>query len=214
MTHLLLSLSLLAPNLKPAAPVRPQPIELAVGYEQVIKVSNLSKLALGDERVADVKVMADGELLLLGKGVGHTTLLLWTGKSAPETREVIVRTAKVGAIESSIHEVVADSSGIKVYELNGRVVIAGELYSAHEYGLLKALVGDDVVWMVSMHPVVGRGVVRAIDEALVAEGFHQAHARLVGDKVMLEGQVQDDAERNRAQAIAESVYASWQKTAP
>src|ERR1700722_16352832 len=123
MTHLLLSAALLAAPLKVAAPPRPQPVEISVGYEQIMKVSQLSKLAVGNERVADVHVMGDGQVLLLGREVGRTTLLVWTNKSQPDSYEVIVRSAKVGAIESGIREIVADSSGLKVYELNGRIMV-------------------------------------------------------------------------------------------
>lgn len=55
----------------------PTTIELAVGKMHTLEMGCLTRVAVGDPHIADVKTLGDGELLVIGTSAGETTLLLW-----------------------------------------------------------------------------------------------------------------------------------------
>lgn len=55
------------------------PLLLDVGKLRVLRIECLTRVAVGDPEICDVKTLEDGhgELILVGQKVGETTLLAW-----------------------------------------------------------------------------------------------------------------------------------------
>lgn len=77
-----------AAALTPGQPA-PETLEVARGAYRVLAVPGLTRVAIGDPGVADVKVDGQDSLLVLGAHEGQTTLLVWT-KSARKVYAVVV----------------------------------------------------------------------------------------------------------------------------
>jgi Flp pilus assembly secretin CpaC len=79
----------LAPG--PASPRETEePLLLRVGTQRVLAVKGLQRAAIGDAAVADVQPGGEGELRVVARGVGRTTLLAWLADGTRRRWEVSV----------------------------------------------------------------------------------------------------------------------------
>ncbi len=189
-----------------ALTVNPEAVRLTPGGQEVLRIPGLTRIALSKEDVADVKVLNNGEVLLVGKQKGRTTITMWiNGKVS--SRAVIVDDGKSSELARLVHESV--SPALKVEEYNGRVVIDGVVDSVEDLERLKLLTANDanVTLLVTLNPRVLPVVAELITTQLQREGLKTARAVCVGGKIFLEGSVSDQAESQKAQLIADAIYA-------
>jgi Flp pilus assembly secretin CpaC len=179
-----------------------EPIRLAPGAQEVLKVQNLTKVGVGNPEIADVTV-SKGELIVTARAKGRTTLTLWSAKGL-ETRMVVVDDGKTTELGRLVKTLVNPS--LRVDEFSGRTVIDGMLDSPGELKRLRALVGDDsnVTILARLDPRVLPAVAQNITAALHREGLKDAHAACLGQTLVLEGSVADERELQKAQMIADS----------
>jgi pilus assembly protein CpaC len=183
-----------------------EPIRLSPGISEVLKAPGVTRIAVGDPSVADVTPTSRGELLLLGKRLGRTSLTLWTPRGV-EARQLIVDDGKSTELGLKVKQLVSPS--LRVEQFGGTTVIDGTLDSVEEWGRLRALVGDDpsVKVLAQLNPRVLPVVASRITQAFQKAGLTQARAECVGQTVFLEGSVSDDGELKRALMIANALYA-------
>lgn len=182
-----------------------EPVRLAPGTQEVIKVPGVSKIALGDPNVADITPVKAGELLVLGKQRGKTTLTLWT-PAGIQTRQIVVDDGKTSEIGKMVKDLVSPS--LRVEQFSGHTVIDGTLDSVQELQRLRALVGDDpnVKLLVRLNPRVLPVVAEQITAELKKQGLGSAKAVCVGQTIFLEGSVADERELKKAMLIADAHY--------
>ncbi len=180
-----------------------EPLRLAPGAQEVVRVQNLTKVGVGDPNIADVTLTARGELLVTARARGRTTLTLWTAKGL-ETRVVVVDDGKTSELGRLVKSLVNPS--LRVEEFSNQTVIDGMLDSPAELKRLRALVGDDanVKILARLDPRVLPAVAQNITAALHREGLKDAHAEILGQTLVLEGSVADERELHKAQMIADS----------
>jgi len=65
-------------------------LTLRRGSQRVIDEPGLSRVAVGDPSICDVRTVGGGQLLLIGVEKGHTTLILWVEGGSRRTYEVEV----------------------------------------------------------------------------------------------------------------------------
>lgn len=183
-----------------------EPIRLTPGGQEVLRIPGLTRIALSKEEIADVKVLNNGELLVLGKQKGRTTITMWI-HGRVSSRAVVVDDGRSSELARLVHDSVNPS--LKVEEYNGRVVVDGVVDSVEDLERLKLLVGSDpnVTLLVTLNPRVLPVVAEMITTQLQREGIKTARAVCVGGKIFLEGSVSDQAESQKAQLIADAIYA-------
>jgi Flp pilus assembly secretin CpaC/predicted Ser/Thr protein kinase len=69
------------------APEAPEVLRLFRGDQKVLTIPGIQRVAVGDSAIADVKTLGDGQLLVVGAGVGRTTLMAWTSAVPPAGAE-------------------------------------------------------------------------------------------------------------------------------
>jgi pilus assembly protein CpaC len=182
-----------------------EPVTLAPGAHEVLRFPRLSRVAIADPQVADVTVTRAGELLLVGKHRGRTTLTVWL-PSGVVTRPVVVDDARTSELSRSVRALV--NPGLKVEEVGGVTIIDGTLDSVEEGRRLQALVGADpnVKVLARLNPRVLPLVAEQITASLAKAGITGARAACVGQQIFLEGSVADEAELNKALMIANAHY--------
>jgi Flp pilus assembly secretin CpaC len=202
MTAALLALSLFA--VAPDA----ETVHLRPGAQSVLRVSGFNRVAMGNPDVADVHVTSPGELLLLGRHQGRTTLTLWVG-GRPTTRTVIVDDGSGDDLARLIHDLVNPTLKVRNYE--DRIVVDGVVDSLEELRRLQQIVGDDarVTLLVRLDSGALRALAENITQAFHRNGLLEARASAVGTRILLEGAVTDEAERQKAQSIADAYYAGF-----
>ncbi len=170
-----------------------------------MRIPGLTRIAVGPNDVADVKVLPSGEVLVLGKQKGRTSLTIWANGHI-RNQVVVVDDGRTTELARLIHESVSPS--LKVDEYNSRIVVDGTVDSVEDLARLKALVAGDpnVTLLVELNPRVLPVVAGLINTQLERAGLHTAHATCIGDRIFLEGSVADQAESQKAQLIADAVY--------
>lgn len=184
-----------------------EPIRLVPGTHQVIKVPGVTKIAVGQQSVADVSVLGKGELLITAGQMGRTSLTLWTAQGMQQ-RMVIVDDGKSTEIGRMVKELVSPS--LRVDTFNGVTVIDGTLDSMDELRRLNQLVGNDgnVKILATVDPRVMPAVAENISAAFKKQGLVNAHATAYGGKIVLEGSVADERELQKALMIANTYAAA------
>lgn len=187
----------------PAASSQGPLLRLAPGGQELLKVPGLTRVAVGNADIADVSVTGGGEVLVLGRQRGRTSLLLWV-RGHPQTRQVVVDDGRATEVERTVRELV--SPALKVETFNGKVVIDGVLDSVSEYDRLMRLVGDDpnVKVLATLNPRVMPALAELITGSFKKAGLSNARAVAVGQRIFLEGTVADDQELRRALVITEA----------
>ncbi|MBE2250587.1 MAG: pilus assembly protein N-terminal domain-containing protein [Myxococcus sp.] len=183
-----------------------EPLHLSPGTQQVLKVPGVTRVAVGQEQVADVRATGKGELLVTANQVGRTSLTLWTTHGM-QTRTVIVDDGKRSEMQRMVHELVSPALRVETY--NGVTVIDGQLDSMDELRRLTRLIGDDanVRILATVDPRVMPAVAANISAAFQKQGLTSARAVSYGGKIVLEGSVADERELHKALLIA-NTYAS------
>lgn len=178
-----------------------EPIRVTPGTQQVLKVPNVTRVAIGQEAVADVRPTGRGELLITGNQVGRTSLTLWT-PNGMQTRTIIVDDGRTEGTRGLVQQLINPS--LKVAEFNGITVIDGTLDSMDELRRLEALVGNDpnVKILATVDPRAMPALAQNISAAFQKQGLVNAHAIAIGRKIILEGSVADERELQKALLIA------------
>lgn len=73
-----------------AAP-RPTELPMFQGEQKVLSFPGVSRIAVGDPEIADVKTVGDGELLISAVSEGRTTMMVWRGGGERLEYEIAVR---------------------------------------------------------------------------------------------------------------------------
>ncbi len=178
------------------------PIKVAPGMQQTLHIPGLTRVAIGNPSVADV-TLAGGDLLILGKEKGRTSLTLWAGEKET-TRVIVVDSGRAAELAMMIQRIV--DPDLKVETFNDTVVVMGTLDSLEELQRLKTLVGGEanVKLLVELNPSLLPVIAKQITETFRRNGLAYAEAHAIGDRIVLEGSVADQEEYKKAQMIAES----------
>lgn len=134
-----------------AVPAAPAPVATAIPADHVIQVeagthklvretATIRRVAVGEPTIADVNVINGRELLVSGKKLGITSLMVWTGAAPVEYR------VRVGAVKdplqpSASDPELADARVEKGYSLEGSM----PNLTAHRRASLGAANGKDPV---------------------------------------------------------------------
>lgn len=119
------------------------PVSTFVGKSKLIQLTTpVSRVAVGDTRIADYKVVSPTELFVLGKAVGTTNLILWQrgGKSIGVDVTVSV---DVAPLEKVIAKQFPNEKDIVVSSASGSIVLGGYVSDA--------VVADTVVNLAEAH---------------------------------------------------------------
>lgn len=187
--------------------VAAEPIRLSPGTQHVLKIPGITRVAVGQEQVADVRATGKGELLITANQLGRTSLTLWTASGALQTRTIVVDDGKGDQVQSMVKTLVNPSLRVETY--NGMTVIDGRLDSMDELRRLEQLFANDasVRILATVDPRVMPAVAANISAAFQKQGLASARAVAYGGKIVLEGSVSDERELQKALMIANS-YAS------
>ncbi|GEM_PF-1823172 len=67
----------------PKPEVMRQKLKLVVASELVLTIPGITRVAIGDSEIADVKTIGNDQLLVVGAGPGTTSLIVWTKATPP-----------------------------------------------------------------------------------------------------------------------------------
>lgn len=112
-----------APNGAEIAPA----MELVIGKSRLIQLpAPIERISVGNPAVADVTLLGNRELYLLGKTLGSTNVILWHKGQPPRIIDVTVN-IDTQRLETRLRELMPAESGIKVGSAAESIVLSGEV---------------------------------------------------------------------------------------
>jgi pilus assembly protein CpaC len=184
-------------------------VELAPGSQTVLDFPSIRRVAVANPKVADVKVVGQTQLLIIARQRGRTALTVWTD-SRQLQRSIIVEPPRVEELARELKAL--GFSSLEVRPIGEHVVVDGQVQSFADLQTLRRAV-EGLSYVKLLVRVEARAVQAAltataeqINKALQRNGITSATAVVVGQRILLEGSVSDEAERHKAQRIADSYY--------
>ncbi|HYH99408.1 pilus assembly protein N-terminal domain-containing protein [Hyalangium sp.] len=201
---------LLLPVLFAALPLwaqEPQ-VRLAPGQQRVLDFPSIRRVAVAAPDVADVQVVGKTQLLIIAQRTGRTALTVWTDKGQLQ-RSIVVEPPRAEELAEGLEKM--GFSGLEVRTIGDKLVVDGYVESLADMAKLRRFVaGSSVTLLVRVDAQVIQAALTTtaeqINTALKRNGLGAAKAVVVGQRILLEGSVSDEAERDKAQRIADSFY--------
>nr|WP_243432112.1 pilus assembly protein N-terminal domain-containing protein [Aliamphritea spongicola] len=106
---------------------KPELHSITVGQTLLLKTKGVSRVALGNGEIAQVKVLKDTqEVLLIAKQQGVTDLRIWSRNNPPKIYVVQVHGAVQGPEQGELERLVENMPGITLEKVNNSFILRGE----------------------------------------------------------------------------------------
>jgi len=115
-----------------------QTLTLRSGHSVVLQTPGLSRVAVGDGRIAGVIPIANAEVIVNGKTAGRTTLFIWRG-ARRTAYEVTVSEQSLDDIAAMLRSSLT-SPGIQVASFDRSVVVSGAVQTPEEFARINDVV--------------------------------------------------------------------------
>src|SRR5262245_49599954 len=94
-------------------------ISLGVGSQRVISAGGVSKIAVADPSVADVRNVG-GQILVIGAGEGRTSVIIWKSNGQRVTYTVSVRKQDPNEVAGEMRRLLGEIEGVNIRMVGDR----------------------------------------------------------------------------------------------
>ena len=106
------------------------PLNVSVNGSQYMEAPGITRLAVGNPDIADVKLLSNNDFLVVGKKAGSTSLIVWSNGQRKEY-SVYVSGDDEGT-ERAIQKAIG-YPGVQVQMMNGKVLLRGKVKNQYEH---------------------------------------------------------------------------------
>lgn len=106
------------------------PLNVSVNGSPYMEAPGITRLAVGNPDIADVKLLSNNDFLVVGKKAGSTSLIVWSNGQREEY-SVYVSGDDEGT-ERAIQKAIG-YPGVKVQMMNGKVLLRGKVKNQYEH---------------------------------------------------------------------------------
>ncbi len=107
----------------PAAADSIQILSIQTGHSVIVNATGLSRVAVGDGRIAGVVPVGTSQLVINGKSTGHTTIFVWMGPTRT-TYEVTVTEQSFDDIAKVLRAAINETN-VQVVAFNSNLIVRG-----------------------------------------------------------------------------------------
>ncbi|MCK4400792.1 pilus assembly protein N-terminal domain-containing protein [bacterium] len=178
-------------------------ITVPVGQQQVVDVKKLARVSVGDDKVANVQVVASGEqIIITGIKVGTTDLITWNSKGKKITRAIYVISRDPRQFAAEVRELLTDVEGIKVKVVGGKVLLDGAVLTASDKLRVEkvAKAYPEVINLVKICTGIHNEILA--EEIKKNIGIPNVNVKIIGNRVLLRGFVVGEEESKEVEKIA------------
>lgn len=111
----------------------PKQVQLLVNQLEVFSVHKLQRVAVSEPSIADITILSAKELMLMAKGVGVTSMIIWDA-SGKRKFDIVVIKQDLEKVADRIRELLVSSDirAIRVKEEQENIYVIGEVLSDRE----------------------------------------------------------------------------------
>lgn len=182
-------------------------VSLGVGTQKVLTIPGLSRVALGDPSIAEVKTLGTGQLLVTGNQEGKTTLLVWKSSGQRISYLVTVRKQDPNEVISEIKRLLGEIEGVSVRMVGDRIYLDGQAYTTQDADRIEQVVSlyPNVKSFVKIAPNAKKLVAQNLNAAFQKAGLKNVQANVVGATIFLEGSVESQQDLQKAELITKAI---------
>lgn len=195
----------------PPALASDEVLQMVAGQQRVLSAPGVTRIAIGNPNVADVKVVSPSEVLVTATGDGRTELTIWSGARLVKY-EVIVSSMDPRQVKREVDQLLAGRRGIHVRVVRDQVHIDGQVMTLEdlERAAEVAEMYPQVQNLVKLDPDAHQQIAAALNQELARVGLTNARATVVGKMIFLEGMVDSEADLRKAEFITKSLAGNVQ----
>lgn len=182
-------------------------LNLTLGEQKTINTPSISRIAVGNPSVADVKVLEkSNQVLITAMGVGETNLIIWDESDRERTILIRVSARDPWEVTRELKQLLAGIEGINIKPVGMRVIIDGMVLREEDMKkILKiAKFYPQVMSLATLSPTVLDTNIELVNNELKNAGLSSARATRVGNRVILTGDVPDKNAKKQAKVIADA----------
>ncbi|HEX8441485.1 pilus assembly protein N-terminal domain-containing protein, partial [Archangium sp.] len=182
-------------------------INLGVGTQKVMTVPGTTRIALGDPSIAEVKVIGNNQILVIGQAEGKTTLLVWKSSGQRVSYLVTVRKQDPNEVISEIKKLLGEIEGVSVRMVGDRIYLDGQAYTSADAERIDQVVSlyPNVKSFVKVAPNAKKLVAQNLTAAFQKAGLRNVQVNVVGATIFLEGSVESQQDLQKAELITKAV---------
>jgi len=182
-------------------------INLGVGMQKTVTIPGLQRIAIGNSEVADVTSLGQGQVLIIGRGEGRTTLLAWKTSGQRVSYLIVVRKQDPNEVISEINKLLDNVEGVKVRTVGDRIYLDGQAYTTQDADRIEQVVGlyPNVKSFVKIAPNAKKLVAQNLNAAFQKAGLKNVQATVVGASIFLEGSVESQQDLQKAELITKAI---------
>jgi pilus assembly protein CpaC len=163
------------------------PVTLRTGQSVVVATPRLTRVAVGDGKIAGVLPVGNSEIVINGRAAGRTTLLVWAG-GGRRAFDVIVTEQSLDSLRSMLQGAVADPD-VHVDTYDRSVVLNGTVANNERLAHLADVVAR-------FEPVAAAGKFILVDAVTVAKPLGPLQTELAANAATAGVRVDRDAKGN------------------
>lgn len=182
-------------------------VALGVGTQKVISVPGASKIAVGDQSIADVRAIGNGQILIIGQGEGKTTLIVWKSSGQRVSFLITVRKQDPNELISEIKKLLGEIEGVTVRMVGDRIYLDGQAYTTQDADRIEQVVAlyPNVKSFVKIAPNAKKLVAQNLNANFQKAGLRNVQANVVGSTIFLEGSVESPQDLQKAELITKAI---------
>ncbi len=182
-------------------------ITLGLGAQKTLVVAGVARVQILDPSVADVKVMGTGQILILARREGRTTLLLWKGSGQRLSYLILVKKQDPHEVVAELRKLLGEMEGVSVRMVGDRIYLDGQAYTSADADRIEEVVAlyPSVKSFVKISPNTKRLVAQNLNASFEKAGLKNVEAVVVGSTVFLEGSVESEQELEKAELITKAI---------
>lgn len=113
---------------------------MATGHSILVKASGVTRLAVGDSRVAGVVPVGHSSVLINGKLAGHTTVFIWQGEQE-QVYEVTVTDQSLDELSSIVRSAIQEPN-VVVGSVGSNVFVRGTVSDVNAYNHINDVIAQ------------------------------------------------------------------------
>jgi len=182
-------------------------LSLGVGTQKVVNVPGITRIAVGDPAIADVKTIGNSQILVIGAGEGKTTLLVWKSSGQRVSYLVSVRKQDPSDVINEIKKLLGEIEGVSVRMVGDRIYLDGQAYTTQDAERIEEVVNlyPNVKSFVKVAPNAKKLVAQNLNNAFQKAGLKNVQANVVGATIFLEGSVESQQDMQKAELITKAI---------
>jgi pilus assembly protein CpaC len=182
-------------------------LNLTLGEQKTINTPSISRIAVGNPGVADVKVLEkSNQVLVTAMGVGETNLIVWDGGDRERTILIRVSARDPWEVTGELKRLLTGVEGIDIKPIGMRVIIDGMVLREEDMDKILKISKfyPQIIIMATLSPTVLDTNIELANNELKNAGLSSARAVRVGNRVILTGDVPDESTKKQAKVIADA----------